>query len=85
MYFMIGGGGLIWLATEDSKISAKIVRKAIKPGGGHATLIRAEASVREKVSVFEPQSGALSNLTVRIKKGFDPNKILNPGRLYEGV
>ena len=79
------GGGLIWLSSEDPKISAKIVREAIKPGGGHATLIRAESSIRGEALVFEPQSDALNNLTVRIKKGFDPNKILNPGRLYKGV
>ncbi len=79
------GGGLIWLETNNSNISAGIIREAIKLGGGHATLIRAEASVREKVSVFEPQSDVLSNLTARIKKGFDPKSILNPGRLYKGV
>ena len=79
------GGGLIWLETKDSKISHEIVREAIKSSGGHATLVRAEPNLRKNVPVFEPQSIALSNLTVRIKKGFDPNGILNPGRLYEGV
>jgi FAD/FMN-containing dehydrogenase len=35
--------------------------------------------------VFEPQSGALKDLSARVKKGFDPEGVLNPGRIYEGV
>lgn len=79
------GGGLVWLALETSDVGDKIVRGAVEPTGGHATLIRAASSVRKIVPVFEPQSNALSELTVRIKRGFDPKGALNPGRLYEGV
>ena len=79
------GGGLVWLAIEDTEINTEIIRGAIKTSGGHATLVRAKPSIRQRVPVFEPLSGALSELTLRIKNGFDPNKVLNPGRLYEGV
>jgi glycolate oxidase FAD binding subunit len=79
------GGGLVWLALESSDVGEKIVRGAIKATGGHATLVRAKSSVRAKVPVFEPQSRVLSELTVRVKRGFDPKGVLNPGRLYEGV
>jgi len=37
------------------------------------------------VPVFEPQTGALREITARIKEGFDPKGILNPGRMVEGV
>jgi glycolate oxidase FAD binding subunit len=53
--------------------------------GGHALLVRARADVRRRVPVFQPQAPALAALSARIKDGFDPKRILNPGRMYEGV
>jgi glycolate oxidase FAD binding subunit len=35
--------------------------------------------------VFQPQPGPLAALTRRVKQGFDPKGVLNPGRMYEGV
>ena len=80
------GGGLIWLtmdATPDA--GHETVRRAVEAAGGHATLVRAGAAVRNRVPVFEPQTGALREITARIKEGFDPKGILNPGRMVEGV
>ena len=80
------GGGLIWLtmdATPDA--GHETVRGGVGAVGGHATLVRAGADVRNRVPVFEPQTGALREITARIKEGFDPKGILNPGRMVEGV
>ncbi len=80
------GGGLIWLAhAARPDAGHDLVRRALAETGGHATLVRASAEVRGRVPVFEPQSGALAELTARVKEGFDPHGILNPGRMYEGV
>jgi glycolate oxidase FAD binding subunit len=76
-------GGLIWLdvpPTADG--SAAAIRAAIAPATGHATLIRAPASLRASVEVFQPQPPALAALTRRVKEAFDPIGILNPGRMY---
>jgi glycolate oxidase FAD binding subunit len=35
--------------------------------------------------VFQPQEPAKAALTERVKDGFDPNRVLNPGRMYAGV
>ena len=80
------GGGLIWL-TMDATPNAghETVRRAVEAASGHATLVRAGADVRNRVPVFEPQTGALREITARIKEGFDPKGILNPGRMVEGV
>jgi glycolate oxidase FAD binding subunit len=79
-------GGLVWAALPpNDDAGAGVVRRAIGAVGGHATLIRAAASVRAAVEVFEPQDAALAALTKRIKEGFDPQGILNPGRMYAGV
>ena len=53
--------------------------------GGHATLVRASEELRVAVPVFEPQSNGLARLSARVKEGFDPFGILNPGRMYAGV
>jgi glycolate oxidase FAD binding subunit len=35
--------------------------------------------------VFQPQSPALADLSRRVKENFDPEGILNPGRMYSEV
>jgi glycolate oxidase FAD binding subunit len=82
------GGGLIWLSldAEDAgpDAGAAVVRAASKQAHGYATLIVAAEAVRASVPVFEPAGAALASLSARVKKGFDPRGILNPGRMYEG-
>ncbi len=85
------GGGLIWLAVasaeggEAAQSMERAVRGAVGRAGGHALLVRAPAAVRAAVPVFHPQPEALARLTTRIKEGFDPRRVLNPGRMYEGL
>jgi glycolate oxidase FAD binding subunit len=75
-------GGLIWLALPASAdADHAIVRGALGPAGGHATLIRAPEAVRASVPVFHPQSPALAALASRVKESFDPKRLFNPGRM----
>jgi len=80
------GGGLVWVSIPADTPGAgeAIVRAAVAAVGGHATLVRAPAPVRESVAVFQPQPPALAALTKRVKDGFDPWGVLNPGRMYAG-
>jgi glycolate oxidase FAD binding subunit len=79
-WFFDWGGGLVWLSLPPSAdAGASLVRGAL--AGGHATLIRADASVRAAVPVFQPQPAPLAALARRVKESFDPKGILNPGRL----
>ena len=74
-------GGLIWLRI-DGEPEAEAVRRLVKShGGGHATLVRASPAERAAIPVFEPQSGPLAALSARLKEQFDPQGILNPGRM----
>ncbi len=76
------GGGLLWLGTAAGETAEEArVRDAVARVGGHATLLRAPARVRLAVPVFQPQDPAKALLTRRIKEGFDPNGVLNPGRM----
>jgi len=79
------GGGLVWYAMPVQTDAAHhAVRQALSECGGHATLIRAAEDVRGQVPVFQPQNSAMAALSRRVKEGFDPHRILNPGRMYAG-
>jgi glycolate oxidase FAD binding subunit len=75
-------GGLLWLGLNPGEPDggAARVRAAIGATGGHATLVRAPLEIRGAVPVFPPQSAMIEALEARIKAGFDPAGILNPGR-----
>jgi glycolate oxidase FAD binding subunit len=79
-------GALIWLevpAAADA--GAADVRRAVSVRGGHATLIRAQRAVRDSVDVFEPLKPEIERLTRGIKSAFDPDGLLNRGRMYANI
>jgi glycolate oxidase FAD binding subunit len=80
------GGGLVWLAVPAAaEASAAVVRGAVAAEGGHATLMRAAPELRASVPVFAPEAPALAALTRKVKASFDPDALLNPGRMWAGV
>ncbi len=79
-------GGLLWAAVPASDdASAPLVRSTVAAVGGHATLIRATAAVRAKIDVFPPQEPVLATVSKRVRAGFDPQGVLNAGRMWAGV
>jgi glycolate oxidase FAD binding subunit len=82
-HFYDWSGGLVWLDVLEPlpDAGAETIRSCVRTvGGGHATLIRAPG-VDQAVPRFEPQPSALAALSARLKAGFDPLNILNPGRM----
>ncbi len=75
------GGGLAWLALETAAedAGAKLLRDALAPLGGHATLVRAAPSIRAVVEIFQPDQPHLAAISRGLKQKFDPRGILNPG------
>ena len=79
-------GGLIWVShPEGGDAGINVIRELVAQTGGHVTLVEASPDMRRKLPVFQPQPPALMTLTKRVKASFDPQGILNPGRMYEGV
>jgi glycolate oxidase FAD binding subunit len=78
-------GGLIWAALPPTgDANAALVRAGVAAAGGHATLIRAPVPVRAAVDVFSPQPAPVAALTQRVRKSFDPQGVLNSGRMWAG-
>ncbi len=76
-------GGLLWLEVlPTADAGTADIRRVVANHGGHATLIRANPSVRAVVDVFQPLEAGVKDLSRGIKGVLDPAGILNPGRMY---
>ena len=85
-HFYDWAGGLVWLAVPSAgDAGAAAIRAALSGTGGHATLVRAPAEIRAAVAVFEPLAPALAAVSASVKASFDPDHILNPGRMVAGA
>lgn len=78
-------GGLVWLEMPDAEPRPELIRAAVRAAGGHATLIRASVDRRAAIEVFQPLDTITGALVRRMKESFDPNRVLNPGRMYAGM
>ena len=80
--FLDWGGGLVWARLpEGEAASAAALRRIVAGKGGHAMLVRAAEPVRATESVFQPQAGRIASLSETLRQKFDPDRILNPGRM----
>jgi glycolate oxidase FAD binding subunit len=70
------GGALRWFRTQAD---AATVRAAASRAGGHATRFRGGD---RSAGAFAPLPPELARLHRGLKAAFDPDGILNPGRLY---
>jgi glycolate oxidase FAD binding subunit len=80
------GGGLVWamLGADDDPQSALVHAEASRHGG-YATLVRASEQARLAADVFSPPAAPLMAIQKKLKSSFDPDGILNPGRMYAGL
>jgi len=79
-------GGLIWVEVSPATdASATVLRRIIAEFGADAMLVRAPQSTRAAVDVFQPLAEPNMALIRGLKEAFDPQRILNPGRMYPGV
>jgi glycolate oxidase FAD binding subunit len=74
-YLLDWGGGLIWAAFDT--VDPARVRGALREG--HAMLIKAPADAR--TCRQHPPSAALAQVLDRVRRAFDPDGRLNPGRM----
>ncbi len=72
--------GLFRLALHGARLARPLA--GLMPGRLGGVIAMAPAAVRAAVPVFQPQAEALAGLSARVKAGFDPRGVLNPGRMY---
>jgi glycolate oxidase FAD binding subunit len=84
-YFYDWGGGLVWASTAPTPEACIALRSTLAPFGGHATLMRAPDSLRAAMDVFAPLSAPLMRITRGLKESFDPDGVLNSGRMYANL
>lgn len=70
-------GGQRWLYSRED---AEHIRSVVAHAGGHATAFR---NGDRQAEVFHPLPAPLFALHQRIKAALDPQRIFNPGRLYQ--
>ena len=83
LWFADWAGGLLWLGLPAS--SATALGAIAQDVGGHVVLFRANAASRAAIPVFQPELPAHAGLTRSVKAAFDPLKLFNPGRMFEGI
>lgn len=76
-WFMDWAGGLVWVATAEDP---NTLRTAAAAAGGHAMLVRADATMRERVPAFQPQANGVQALEIQIRRAFDPTGVFETGR-----
>ncbi|MFL2889984.1 MAG: FAD-binding protein [Pelagibacteraceae bacterium] len=84
-YFIDWGGSLIWIQLSD--ISSKIlknIKELVGKASGYLTVIKIEENLKAQVDVFTIDP-IKYKITEKIKKSFDPKRILNPGKMYSGI
>ena len=75
------GGALRWLAAGPRADASKL-RAWARDHGGHATLF---GGTDRTAGAFHPLPEPVLALHRRLKAGFDPHGIFNPGRLYAAL
>jgi glycolate oxidase FAD binding subunit len=73
------GGAQRWLRAPADAATAERIRATVAACGGHATLFRGGDG---RVGVFQPLVPAIARIHERLKTGFDPAGIFNPGRMF---
>ena len=84
-YFIDWGGNLIW--AEMLEINTEILREfnqVIENVGGYYVMLKLDDGLKASVDVFKTDPIRYS-LSEKLKKCFDPKRILNPGKLYSGI
>jgi glycolate oxidase FAD binding subunit len=77
------GGSRVFVKTNEEAVRTQgnLLRSMVEQAGGTACLFKAPAGLRQALGAFHPRPKAHQDLAERIRARFDPNNVLNPGKL----
>lgn len=78
------GGGQLWCLLPQHMEAGQVHRLA-REAGGNARIVRGGAPPAMETPVFPPLEPPNHKLHLQLKEAFDPNRVLNPGRMYSGI
>ena len=84
-YYIDWCGSLFWIevsAKKNDKI--KEFKKLVNEYGGYLTIIKTSSDYDYGEDLFTIDHTRLK-ISEKIKKSFDPKRILNPGKMYRGI
>ncbi len=86
------GSGVLWLALDGPLDAAALQQRVLSPlraalaeEGGSLVVERAPAAAKTALDVWGPIAPAALALMERVKREFDPDGVLNPGRFVGGL
>jgi len=84
-YFIDWGGNLVWLQLDELNLNIlKEIKSVVKTLSGYLTVIKVEESLKASIDIFTIDD-VKYKISEKIKKSFDPKRILNPGKMYTGI
>jgi glycolate oxidase FAD binding subunit len=84
-YFIDWGGNLVWAQLDQLNSSIlKEIKTIVKILGGYLTVIKVDESLKSSIDIFTIDD-VKYKICEKIKKSFDPKRILNPGKMYTGI
>jgi glycolate oxidase FAD binding subunit len=84
-YFIDWGGNLIWLQVDELNLNLLTeIRSLVKNLGGYLTVLKADESLKASIDIFTIDE-VKYKISEKVKKSFDPKRILNPGKMYTGI
>ena len=79
------GGNLVWVELDQlNSIMLKEIESIVKSLGGYLTVIKVDESLKSSIDIFTIDD-VKYKISEKIKKSFDPKRILNPGKMYTGI
>jgi glycolate oxidase FAD binding subunit len=84
-YFIDWGGNLVWVQLDQlNSFTLKEIKTIVKILGGYMTVIKVDESLKSSIDIFTIDD-VKYKISEKIKKSFDPKRILNPGKMYTGI
>lgn len=84
-YLLDWGGALLWLSLPCGEDAQAAALRGLLPPDSFAMLIAAPPAIRAVQAVFQPRPAAQTAIEERVRRSFDPDGLLNPGRMAPAV